>query len=171
MDRNPLWEKPCTAAATWDRYQKGSYLCLPSSLWQKYVEEAPLSNRAWVIQQRLLAPRILHFGANQLFWEYPEHQDYKNRLQGVDADMNVALKRLDPSLDFQIYGPWLRTVFPPSISEWSKEKMPVNSHGSNISHAYRLWNYLVYMYASCQLGFRQACCPVWDCKQIPAYNV
>jgi hypothetical protein len=151
MDRNPLWAKPCTAVATWDKYQKGSYLCVPSNLWQKYVEEAPLSNRAWVIQERLLAPRILHFGANQLFWECREHQDYESRLQGVDVDMNVALKRLDPGLDGQIYRLWLRTVFPPSISGWSTEKMPANTHESSILHAYRLWNYLIYMYASCKL--------------------
>lgn len=33
------------------------------------VLDAPLNKRAWVVQERILAPRVLHFCANQLFWE------------------------------------------------------------------------------------------------------
>lgn len=29
----------------------------------------PLLDRAWVYQERLLSPRVLHFGPNELFWE------------------------------------------------------------------------------------------------------
>jgi hypothetical protein len=28
-----------------------------------------LNSRAWCLQERLLSPRVTHFGANQLFWE------------------------------------------------------------------------------------------------------
>lgn len=31
--------------------------------------ESPLNKRAWVLQERFLAPRVLHFGKRQLFWE------------------------------------------------------------------------------------------------------
>lgn len=31
--------------------------------------KAPLHRRAWVLQERILAPRVLHFGSKQLFWE------------------------------------------------------------------------------------------------------
>jgi hypothetical protein len=30
---------------------------------------APLNRRGWVLQERLLSPRVLHFGSGQLFWE------------------------------------------------------------------------------------------------------
>jgi hypothetical protein len=33
------------------------------------VDKAPLGTRAWVVQERLLSTRTLHFGANQLFWD------------------------------------------------------------------------------------------------------
>src|SRR2546421_346148 len=30
---------------------------------------ASFNRRAWVLQERLMAPRVLHFGSAQLFWE------------------------------------------------------------------------------------------------------
>ncbi|KAF9639144.1 heterokaryon incompatibility protein [Lasiodiplodia theobromae] len=33
---------------------------------------APLTRRAWVFQERFLAPRVLHFGADQVWWECAE---------------------------------------------------------------------------------------------------
>lgn len=29
-----------------------------------------MNKRAWVVQERLLAPRIVYFGSKQVFWEY-----------------------------------------------------------------------------------------------------
>ncbi|KAF1918219.1 heterokaryon incompatibility protein-domain-containing protein [Ampelomyces quisqualis] len=33
------------------------------------LTESPIAERAWVIQERFLSPRILHFTTDQLFWE------------------------------------------------------------------------------------------------------
>jgi hypothetical protein len=33
------------------------------------IDRAPLSRRAWVVQERVLAPRNLYFGVSQIFWE------------------------------------------------------------------------------------------------------
>lgn len=35
----------------------------------------PLLNRAWAFQERLLAPRVLHFGPQELFWECTQGLD------------------------------------------------------------------------------------------------
>ena len=43
-----------------------------TDLWSDSVQHAPLSRRAWVLQERLLAPRVLHFGKRQLLWECNE---------------------------------------------------------------------------------------------------
>jgi hypothetical protein len=33
------------------------------------VSDSPLNRRGWVLQERLLCPRLLHFADDQLFWE------------------------------------------------------------------------------------------------------
>ena len=38
-------------------------------LWTYEVTRAPLANRAWVLQEQLLAARTLYFGENQVYWE------------------------------------------------------------------------------------------------------
>lgn len=40
--------------------------------WRLSFENEPLVQRSWVVQERLLAPRTLHFGSKQLFWECRE---------------------------------------------------------------------------------------------------
>ena len=42
---------------------------LQKDLWGHSVELSPLSRRAWVLQERLLSPRTLHYTKRQLFWE------------------------------------------------------------------------------------------------------
>lgn len=41
--------------------------------WNNGVSKCPLNTRGWVLQERLLSPRVLHFGRDQLFWECREH--------------------------------------------------------------------------------------------------
>jgi hypothetical protein len=53
----------------WLGMSPGSYECVDRDLWFRNVSDSPLGRRAWVVQERLLAPRVLHFGRRQLFWE------------------------------------------------------------------------------------------------------
>jgi hypothetical protein len=36
------------------------------------VHESPLSKRGWVLQERMLSPRVLSFGEEQIYWECRE---------------------------------------------------------------------------------------------------
>ncbi|KAF2806746.1 HET-domain-containing protein, partial [Mytilinidion resinicola] len=49
------------------------FLCIDSNLWLVGIDGAPLSKRAWVLQERLLSPRQIHFGVLQLYWECRRH--------------------------------------------------------------------------------------------------
>lgn len=57
----------------WTKYTSpGLHICYPSGAWHNNVETAPLNRRAWVLQERLLAPMQLHCAKKQLFWECRE---------------------------------------------------------------------------------------------------
>ena len=50
-------------------FNPGSYYILDPQVWSAGVSEAPLNSRGWVLQERLLARRVLHFGRHQLYFE------------------------------------------------------------------------------------------------------
>ncbi|KAK2040738.1 heterokaryon incompatibility protein [Colletotrichum somersetense] len=68
--------------------------------WGNNIGQCPLNTRGWVLQERLLSPRVLHFARDQLFWECREHtaaECYPESLpmalrNGVPANF----KKLDP---------------------------------------------------------------------------
>ncbi|KAK0622484.1 heterokaryon incompatibility protein-domain-containing protein [Immersiella caudata] len=49
-----------------------TFISVDDSLWSNEVSNSPLNRRAWVLQERLLSRRNLHFTRRQVFWECPE---------------------------------------------------------------------------------------------------
>lgn len=45
------------------------YWIVDNDLWDDEINQAPLQSRGWVFQERLLAPRVLHFTSHQIAWE------------------------------------------------------------------------------------------------------
>ncbi|KAH8807418.1 heterokaryon incompatibility protein-domain-containing protein [Xylogone sp. PMI_703] len=58
-----LWENPAD-----DDETNRAYLT-DINLWWNRFKKMPLNQRAWVVQERLLSPRVLHFDQDQLAWE------------------------------------------------------------------------------------------------------
>ncbi|KAF8859213.1 HET-domain-containing protein [Acephala macrosclerotiorum] len=54
-------------------FKSGRYKCRDLNLWWKEVTNSPLLKRGWVCQERLLAPRILHFASTRIFFECQEN--------------------------------------------------------------------------------------------------
>ncbi|KAM6536285.1 hypothetical protein FALCPG4_002294 [Fusarium falciforme] len=69
--------------------------------WQVEVSNALVNKRAWVLQERFLAPRILHFGKRQLIWECCEKDAAEIYPDGLppclSTSSDAAFKQLDSS--------------------------------------------------------------------------
>ncbi len=63
-----------------------------ADFWSDSVQHAPLTRRAWVLQERLLAPRVLHFGKRQLLWECNELRACEVYPRGMRAP-DVSFRR------------------------------------------------------------------------------
>ncbi|KAH6681343.1 heterokaryon incompatibility protein-domain-containing protein [Halenospora varia] len=129
---------------TWDA---GEHYIVNPRFWSSGVSERPLNKRGWVFQERVLAQRVLHFGAEQLYFEckemdscevfplgIPNIKPFQQRTLGLAS--NGRFKRQDPDID----GAWLREE---------------NSMGRLTSdpalNAYSLWNELVEAYSMLEL--------------------
>lgn len=82
-----------------------SYAIEDSYLFDRAVSSCELNHRGKVLQERLLSPRVLHFGHDQLLWEcrstiacekYPREVPAITRsIKGTDLKANVAYIRND----------------------------------------------------------------------------
>jgi len=87
---------------------------LDLSFWEYRVDKAPVNKRGWVLQERLMAPRVLHFCRDQVAWECREFEaaegqpvgmpNYQLTMGGIRA--GSRLKGLNPQKD----GRWLRNM-------------------------------------------------------------
>ena len=64
-----VFDLPSVVASGWPYGQPKTYHCVSPSHWKRNIDDAPLCQRAWVLQERLLSPRVLHFAENQIFWK------------------------------------------------------------------------------------------------------
>jgi hypothetical protein len=54
----------------------------------------PLFTRAWVLQERMLSPRNIHFGAGELLWECQTLTAYESRTKSTPEGPDADLKRM-----------------------------------------------------------------------------
>ncbi|PSN69911.1 HET-domain-containing protein [Corynespora cassiicola Philippines] len=80
---------------------------LDVSFWKNTVDKAPVNTRGWVLQERLMSPRVLHFCHDQVAWECGEFDAAEGQPQGMpnfqltsDGIVEESrLKGLDPRTD------------------------------------------------------------------------
>lgn len=113
-------------------------------LFERELMNAPLNRRAWVLQERLMAPRVLHFGSAQLFWEcrrgllcerFPEtFPDFMNRLTATTfKSMDISKRR------------------PNKRGKRHISEVPQGKNSDLI--VVHLWTTVVAAYSGCQLTF------------------
>ena len=129
-----------------------TYVIGYDDFWCNSLLDAKLHTRGWVLQERLLAPRTVHFGKEQIFWEcrvskaceaYPDglpeqfinHRTtaWREGEQVLSPNSHAALPNNDPA------------------SASSMSDISTRNHTSN--DVKRLWTRIVESYMSCDLTY------------------
>lgn len=98
-------------------------------VWKNVVEETPLGQRGWVLQERIISPRVVHFAANQCLWEC---------CQATEAE-------LFPKDTFRHDG-FLKQIVVPVPPDY-----PTFKETQNL--LYTCWDALIEKYSRCDLTF------------------
>jgi hypothetical protein len=139
FDREPRTVQPGVALSGWDDCPPSTYIVSKSKLWEEGVSKAVLNTRGWVLQERCLSPRIIHFGADQIYWECLELLACEIFPSGLPPTLRARRLHLPTGEeDFKNRGKELRPV-------WQQPPLPAFD-------CYRVWKQLVETYSRARLS-------------------
>lgn len=123
---------------------------LSTSRWEDNVQNAPIQSRGWVLQERLLAPRVVHFCKEQVYWECRESTACQT---DPDGSLFLATKKVrthdTPKRIFPVkqgtHGAWLG-AYDQVVSMYAQTKLSfcsdrllaISAIASNIAQQYSL---------------------------------
>ncbi|KAI1457407.1 heterokaryon incompatibility protein-domain-containing protein [Annulohypoxylon moriforme] len=121
----------------------GSWMIRNRSMWDHEIESAPLSRRGWVVQERFLARRLVHFTRSQIFWECLEctHCEAEPKESLLNLDREVVNRTGNWSYAY----PKLTMA---KIRTKSTAHLPKSLYDS---FAHKSWRAIVTKYTSCYL--------------------
>lgn len=139
-------QEPRFVGTVWSGRYAGTYQILDPHFWADRVTSTRVASRGWIFQERALAPRVLHFGFDQVLWECAEseraeefphglplrsadarRQEFKWNLNTdplQDATANYKASTLvaerDPRQDAILAGKWVEVITQYSRCELTK---------------------------------------------------
>ncbi len=119
--------------------ERTTYTLIDFQFWQYGLGRAHLNQRGWVVQERLLAPRVLHFGPTQLFWECCEMDAAETYPRGLPHILGTSAASRFKSLEPLVDGARLR------------QRGPGDSDSRFYAH--QLWPRIVQAYSSALLSY------------------
>ncbi|CAM1509816.1 Fc.00g001510.m01.CDS01 [Cosmosporella sp. VM-42] len=133
----------------YDQAVDGPWMVWNDSAWTDEIEKSPLSTRGWVVQERFLASRVVHFTQSQVYWEC---------LQSIHCGV-------DPSGSLLIIGTEDRestrtTGYKSSRLELARTRANLDAAGMPYSNPigmgsfdsyHRYWGTVVAIYVACDL--------------------
>ena len=69
LDREPGGSGVICVEAHWDDIECRQLGLVDVGFWVEKLNKTPLNNRGWVLQERFLSPRTVHFRDDQILWE------------------------------------------------------------------------------------------------------
>lgn len=110
---------PIIVEINWTNTFNRTYLFHDDNFWERQLLDSPLFRRAWVVQERILAPGTLYYGQDQLLWDcsemgacetYPDGDPNRLSERTKSFDLNELVSRrslpLTPELKKSIYEYW-----------------------------------------------------------------
>lgn len=91
FDRKPLHTIPCRTTIRIPETQEDVCLQIFPNKWSLGPSEGPLNKRGWVFQERRIAPRVVHFTRNQVFWECPNLEASEVLPEGIPGHPPTCL--------------------------------------------------------------------------------
>jgi hypothetical protein len=100
------------------------YAIIDNTQWSASVEESPLFRRGWVVQERLLCSKMIHFSKDQLFWECrtaalsetrPDKCEYTGPLFKEDNELTATVSEgettsMQQERSRRLYHQWRKVV-------------------------------------------------------------
>lgn len=140
-EREPRLIEPCIITTEYTDYSNDEYhirQCTTDYLENNLHDHQPLFGRGWVVQERVLPPRVLHFGQKQVFWECRTEDASETYPLGVPPDMyrpSYCIKR-----------PWPLTSNIRALIQTSTRDFEMLSRD-----LYNYWGKIVQAYSQCDL--------------------
>lgn len=133
----------CPASSGWVPASR-DLVVVDDALLHVEVNNAPLNQRGWVLQERWLSPRILHFGTGQVFWECRQKflcERFPVELPGV-LDRAHDLKRFDIQSRY-------------SLSHAMRNGGTARSDIRSLETRDKMWRQIMIQYSKTRLSFSE----------------
>jgi hypothetical protein len=118
------------------------------SFWEDLVEQAPVNQRGWVLQERMLCPRVLHFCEDQVAWECREFQ----YAEGYPEELPTWRKKLSHIVDEGLLK-GLEKRDGDRLREIRLKGLPDPDRHLEDLHIFELWKRVVELYSKTKLSF------------------
>lgn len=122
--------------------------------WQELYEEGPLHKRGWIMQERELSPRILHYTKSQVIWECrtlkaTEDWPTKNAIEMLSLKNRRILDSITTLGNHDIYNLWHHTITNYTSRQLTKteDTLPALSGLARIVGEYTRSEYVVGLWA------------------------
>lgn len=150
--RDPVVVGACPAKLSTEDGDEVECFVVKSDFWVSNVREAPLSQRAWVLQERILAPRSVYFCESQLFWECREQQACELFPTSIPRDFmtDVNETELIDAVSVKAFEAAVKKCRGTSTLVANEGSEPSSSR-ARYDYAYQVWNDVLQLYAKCSL--------------------